>query len=291
MTIVKQNVSNGQSTLGGLMSIQNSPKNIIVRWITLKGLTSLVMFLIIASLIEYFIVLYAMSLGVKDEMLLQSSFLFPGTGWNITIAVSSLFHLVPIAVIITLAASWIYLTKHMTKKRSETQKGRPIMTRSGKEHGEIWKRIIHTLAKTNIFSYIGKKTRSSRSTIRSALALLVIFLLLTLTFSLLTYPTLIYQTITNAYQENPALLNFIRSTGEVVAPIGSILSPLNDALLTAAPSLRDFVLSLGSLIKPLADLDNVGKYLVFQNAAAWMSASVALLYGEYGRKSYRYKKK
>jgi hypothetical protein len=40
----------------------------------------------------------------------------------------------------------------------------------------------------------------------------------------------------------------------------------------------------------LADLDNVGKYLFFQNIAAWVSALVALFYGEYIRKSYRYRK-
>jgi hypothetical protein len=40
----------------------------------------------------------------------------------------------------------------------------------------------------------------------------------------------------------------------------------------------------------LADLDNVGKYLFFQNIAAWVSALVTLFYGEYTRKSYRYRK-
>jgi len=65
---------------------------------------------------------------------------------------------------------------------------------------------------------------------------------------------------------------------------------MNNALLSAAPGFRDFVAGLGIVIKPLADLDNVGKYLVFQNVAVWVSAIAVLFYGEYVRKGYRYKK-
>jgi hypothetical protein len=61
--------------------------------------------------------------------------------------------------------------------------------------------------------------------------------------------------------------------------------------LSAAPTFRDFVLSIGIIIKPLVDSDNVGKYLTFQNAAAWICAILVLIYGEYARKGYRYKKK
>jgi len=94
------------------------------------------------------------------------------------------------------------------------------------------------------------------------------------------------------------LLNFTKSTSnsvkgiaEALAPIGWICSSINNALLSATPGFRDFALSLGVLIKPLTDLDNAGKYLVFQNIAAWVSALSALFYGEYMGKSYRYKKK
>jgi hypothetical protein len=51
------------------------------------------------------------------------------------------------------------------------------------------------------------------------------------------------------------------------------------------------VLSIGSIIKPLTELDSASKYLVFQNAAAWIVATSALFYGEFIRKGYRYKRK
>ncbi|MGA9387454.1 MAG: hypothetical protein WBV70_01355, partial [Candidatus Bathyarchaeia archaeon] len=79
--------------------------------------------------------------------------------------------------------------------------------------------------------------------------------------------------------------------GQAASSIGSVFSVINSALLAISPCFRDFVLGLGSPIAPLANLDNVGKYLVFQNAAAWISAIIVLLYGEYGRKSYQYRKK
>jgi hypothetical protein len=79
----------------------------------------------------------------------------------------------------------------------------------------------------------------------------------------------------------------MKSIAQTFAPLGTI----NNALLFAAPTFRDFVQSLGVIIKPLTELDNTGKYLVFQNVAAWASALSALFYGEYARKGYRHKKK
>ena len=95
----------------------------------------------------------------------------------------------------------------------------------------------------------------------------------------------------NAYKTNQSLLNFVKGTAETLAPIGGVFSAVNNALLAAAPSFRNFVLALGAIIKPLTELDNASKYLFFQNAAAWIVALSALIYGEVIRKSYRYKRK
>ena len=288
------------------LSIQKPPKRLLIRWTTLKGLAAIILFLIITALAEYLVVLYAISLGVKDT-LLQWSTQFPGTDWIITISISPLFHLVPIAVIITLLFSWTYLTRHIAVKPHETSKekvgsvykqGRELKP---KEIGKLSSKISHAVKKffgkiksgllrVRGIAYLWQKIHFARATIKSALTIFLVFSAFILIVSLLAYPKLIYQTILNAYQNNSSLLDFVRGTTEALAPIGGIFSPINNALISASPGFRDFALSLGNIIKPLVELDNAGKYLLFQNVAAWVSASVALFYRAHIRKGYRYKK-
>jgi len=296
------------------MSTQRSPKRLVFHWTTLKAIVAIVLFLIIAALIEYSIVLYAVNLGVKDENLLQWSLQFPRTNWTTTITVSPLFHLVPIAVIITLESSWSYLTKYIAVKHPKAlkEKARPTQGKKKRDLKEARKlaskinrtvknyvdKIRSRLSKVKGIAYPWQKTHFARATIKSALTVLLVFVAFILLVSLIAYPQLIYRIISGAYQNNLSLLNFTKSTSsyvkgiaEALAPIGWIFSSINNALLSAAPSFRDFVLNLGVLIRPLTDLDNAGKYLAFQNIAAWFSALTALFYGEYMGKGYRYKKK
>jgi len=296
------------------MSTQTSPRRLVFHWTTLKAIVAIILFLVIAALIEYSIVLYALNLGVKDENLLQWSLKFPGTNWTIAVTVSPLFHLVPIAVIITLMSSWSYLTKYVAVKPAKTLKRKAKPTKRQKKQGlkqvrKLASKISRTVknfcdkiksgfSRVGGFAYPWKKTYFARATVKSALTVLLVFAAFTLLVSLLAYPQLIYRIISSAYQKNPSLLNFTKSTSnslkgiaEALPPVGWIFSSINNALLWVAPGFRDFVLSLGVLIKPLTDLDNAGKYLVFQNIAAWFSALTALFYGEYMGKGYRYKKK
>ena len=75
-----------------------------------------------------------------------------------------------------------------------------------------------------------------------------------------------------------------------LSPIGWIGTSINNALLTAAPTVGYIGTTLGGLLAPLATLDNMGKYLVLQNAAAWISVLIVLVHGERAGKGYRYKK-
>ena len=275
------------------LSVQQPPKRLLIRWTTLKGLAAIILFLIIATLIEYVVVLYAINLGVKDTTPLQWSAQFPGTDWILTIAISPLFHLVPIAVIITLLFSWTYLTRHVAVKPHEVRKGKagPVAKRVKEPKlKKISGKIKSGLLKVKGVAYVWQRIHFVRATTKGALTVLLAFAMFILIISLLAYPKLIYQTISSAYQNNPSLLNFVKGTAEALAPIGGIFSGINNALLSAAPGFRDFALGLGTIIKPLADLDNVGKYLFLQNVAAWISALTALFYGEYVRKTFRYRK-
>jgi hypothetical protein len=288
---------------------EKPPKRLVFHWKTLKGLAAILLFLIAAIIIEYLVVLYAINLGVKDETLLQWSPQFPGTDWIITIAISPLFHLVPIAVIIALVSSWTYLTRHVAVKTPEkwTRKVKPVakQRKSGFKEAKkpaskirgFFGKVKSELLRIRGVAYLWQKIHFARATIKSALTVLLVFGALILLVSLLTYPQLIYWTASNAYQNNSSLLGFVTSVSnsgkgiaEALAPIGWICSAVNNALLSIAPGFRDFVLSLGGLTKPLVELDDVGKYLVFQNVATWVSALTALFYGGYKQKSYRYKK-
>jgi hypothetical protein len=48
---------------------------------------------------------------------------------------------------------------------------------------------------------------------------------------------------------------------------------------------------VGNLFSGLANTDNEGKYLFFQNAATWFCALIVLFYGEFLSKTHKYIKK
>jgi hypothetical protein len=257
----------------------------------LKGLVAIILFLIITTLIEYVIVVYTMNIGIKEE-LLQWTFPFPGTNWMVTITISPLFNLVPITVIITLAFCWIYLTRQTAIKPYEVKRGKiELGAKREKESRvkELFGKIKAGLLKIKGFAYVWQKIHFARATIKSALIVLTVFVTFILIISLFAYPRLIYQAISNAYQSNPSLLNFVKGTNQALSSIGGIFSGINSALLGAAPGFRNFALSLGSIIGPLASLNDGGKYLAFQNVAAWISALITIFYGEYVQKGYRYR--
>jgi hypothetical protein len=240
-----------------------------------------ILFLIIAALFEFVVVLYTMSLGVQDPTVLQ---------WNLgagTLVISPLFHLVPIAVILALAASWTYLTRYMSLRTSETWKGKAKTTTKQQriEQPEESTRFLD-----RIQSGVSKiKTRLSRASLKSAVVVLLTFIALILLISVLAYPQLIYQTLTGAFQRNPSLLGFVQGTGQALASVGAFFAVINGAFLYLAPGFRNVALGFGRIIAPLANLDAVGKYLVLQNIAVWFSALSVLFFAEY-RKRYRFRR-
>lgn len=247
------------------MTAQQAPRNPLLRWKTQRGLASIIIFLIIAFIIEYVVVVYAMSLGVQEK---PENKIF---GF-----ISPMFHLVPLTVVVALFFSWVYLTRQVTIKPKDMGK----MGFASKQRKE-----------NRIKQFFGKvKAKLLKATVESALTIIITFAIFILLISVLAYPSLIFLTITNAYKSSPSFLGFINGTAEAFASVGGIFSGLNGAIVAAAPGFRDSVLSLGAVIRPLINLDNAGKYLFFQNAAAWISAFIVLFYGEFVRKSPRYRR-
>jgi ABC-type glycerol-3-phosphate transport system permease component len=285
-----------------LSAVQPPKKRLVFRWTAPKGLIAIILFLIAATLIECLVMVYALNLGVKDETVLKWDLQFPE---NVTITVSPLFHIAPIAVIITLVFSWSYLTKHIAvkpyriRKEKMKQSSKPKKTRGfSRRIKGFFRKMKSGLLKVKAVSYLWQKIHFGRAVIKSAFVIIMVFAASILVISLLTYPQLIYHFVLNTFATNDAFHGFVKSTSsvatgfaEVLAPIGWVCSAIKNALISVAPGFRDFGVSVGNLIKPLVDLDGFGKYLVFQNVAAWVSAVTALAYGWYARKGYGRKRR
>ncbi len=288
-------------------------KRLIVRWASLKGLMAIILFLIITSLIEYAIVIFAISLGVREENPLKGSFQIPWTGWTITIVVSPLFHLVPLSVTITLAFSWICMTKYAAMQPQKPPEGKPKTKPQRKEQDQktgkeftfiaggavrnLFAKMKSGILRIKGISYIRNKVSFARATIKSAIITILVFSSLILLVSVVAFPGLIYGTFSTIYRGNSPLLEFVKSVNnglkgfvEALGPIGWLCSSINNAIISAAPTLRGFVSALVGLVKPLVNLPPIGKYIVFQNVAAWVSALAVIFYGFLTRKSYRFRK-
>ena len=226
-----------------------------------------------------------------------------------TIAISPAFVLIPICVVITLVFSWTYLTKKVSLRRQEIRRGKVetfprqrvekkgLASRISRAWRNFSKRINSRLPKTKRISHFSQRIHFSRATVRSAFIVLLAFLAFILLFSLLAYPQAIYWVVTNAYQTNPSLRNFVigvdnwaKGAAQALGPIGWLSTSINNALIAAAPAVGNLGVDLGGVISPIATLTNVDKYLFFQNAAAWVSVLATIIYGERTRKGYRYKK-
>ncbi|MEM3718646.1 MAG: hypothetical protein QXD45_01285 [Candidatus Bathyarchaeia archaeon] len=272
----------------------------MLRWSSLKGLTAIILFIVAAVLIEYLIILYAMKLGVKEESPVQWSFKFPVTNWTATLTLSPFFHLVPVAVIIALTSTWICLTKYvaMNPQKPSIEKDK-LIKKASRKTGEESKiklrfessekaflsKIKLRFLKSRSIALFWRKVSFAKATIKSALLILLSFSALTLIVSILAYPKMIYQTLSNFYIHNPLLLGFVKTVG--TATMGWFCSAFNNAVLNVAPLFRNFIQSVGSLIKPVVELSPAGKYLVIQNVAAWISASSVLLYGAITQRRHR----
>jgi hypothetical protein len=277
------------------LSKQTEQTPLAIHWTTRKGVIALVVFLAIASLIEYGLVLYFLSLGLQDTSLVS-------TNWPVTLAISPLLNLVPICVIITLGFSWAYLTKRTAIRRQEIRKGKVETFQKTGKKGLMWKishagsdysrRMKLRLSKTKVAAYISR-VYFARVTVKSAFAVLLIFGAVTLMSLILAYPQLIYSGVSNAYRNNLGLANFVSGVDNWAGGVAEALPPIgwiNNALIGAAPAVRDAGTGLGNLLVPLVTLDNAGKYLILQNAAAWISVLAVLFYGERRGRGYRYKK-
>lgn len=274
----------------------------MTRWKTVKGLAKLALFMVASVAVEYLTVAYAVNLGVEDPNPLRLSFQFPGTSWKVTVAISLLFHIVPLTAVIALTFSWVCLTGYLALSASKPPKQK--FRRVEKERRKLTlgisqaaKNFLHRVKaafmKSKGFAMVWSSASRAKTVVKSSLIVLFAFLSLFSLLSLAVYPKLFLK----LYWDSPSTLELVmgmnnaaRSFVETLAPIRWICTAINNAIIASAPNLRTVAANLGSLIKPLADLTLAEKYLFLQNFAVWASSLAVLLYGLYVRKSYRYRK-
>jgi len=291
-------------------------KRLIFKWTAPKGFAAIVLFFILAFFTEYLIVYFFTSSGLTDKFLVTF----------FTIKISPMFHIMPLGVIIVLVSSWIYLTKTIavvphrispTKKISEIQRRhlrpRKIRFKSfrkffegiGKKFGRVgqgirsfFSKITAAILRIPGISYLQRRLFFARAAVKSAATVLAVFVVFVLTLYLLTHPKVTYDLAAGFYGSNPSFHGFVLKTIDVgkgiaqaLSPIGWLASAIDNALRAVAPGFRSALEGSGApVMKPLSKLDLLGRYVVCQNVAAWISALMSLAYGEYASSLYRIRK-
>ena len=281
------------------MASEERWKRLIFRWTAPKGFVAIVLFLALALLFEYLMVYFFTFSGLKDNF----AFNF------FTITISPLFHLMPLGVIFVLISSWTYLTKYMavvprrrspTKKQLETLRRLPRRGRKMrfKSFRNFFSRISAAFRRIRGVSYVQQRLFFARAAVKSTATVLTVFLVSVLVLYILVHPNLSHDLAIGLYSANPSFHGFVlktikigRGIAHALSPIGWLASAIDGALRAAAPGFRNTVEGLGSsTTEPLTNLDLVSKYTLCQNAAAWISALLALMYGEYISRVYRVRK-
>jgi len=264
----------------------------------------------LALFFEFLLIYSFQPFGLTDKNVWTGTFQIPATNWSFSVSISPLFHLLPIAVIVVLVSSWAYLTKYtaFVPSRAETARRQlPLARRETEKHRlrglrrlskrvsrrvqRIRRSVKAALQRIRGVSYLSKRLYFARAAVRSTVAVLALFLSMSLLLYIVIYPDLIHQGVIGLYRGNPSFLWFVRGTNDLVRGVGQALSPINDALLGAAPGFRHSLAGLGAaLTVSVVGLDVASKYVLSQNVAVWVSALVALIYGSYAS-SRRFKRR
>jgi hypothetical protein len=252
------------------------------RWTAPKGLLTIGLFLALAFISEFFMVSFFAGSGLTET----SAYPLP---------VSPLFHLLPLAVILVLVLSWIYLTKHIamrphrisTAKVSKIRRrprGRKTRKSTRSVIGavkDVFSKISSVFLRSSGGSSVQRRLSFGRVALESAVTVLTIFLLSIILLAVLVYPNLFTDFAAGFYSTNSPLQGFMQSLADGVVSIASGLDSI-------APGFRNaFEGLVASRSQSLTGGDILWRYVFCQNAAAWISAIAALAYVRYGGRPYR----
>lgn len=286
------------------MSTEKRLKRFIFRWTAPKGFTAIVLFSALALLIEYILVSLFMSSGLTEKNPFTTTFQVPLIQSFLTITISPLLHLMPFGVIVVLISSWTYLTRYIavTPRRTKPVKKPPKIQKKklpkrirgrlrkiSRALKSFYHRLSAAVLRVRGISYMLQRLFFAKAAIKSTVSVLMVFLASFIILYILAYPRSPYDAVVGFYNWSPAFLGFVAKTieiakgvGQAIAPIGELGSAITNALLATAPGFRSALENFGaSTVGALTELDLVGKYVLCQNFAAFVSAITALVYGRY----------
>jgi hypothetical protein len=256
-------------------------------WTAQKGLLTIGLFVVQALVSEFFIIFFFVGSGLIEVA--------PNP-----LATSLLFYVLPLAVIVVLVSSWMYLTKQValgprvtaSVKASKSKRKRPRrrtrQSATQRTFGKIKKgfnRVVTLFSGSGGVSVTQRRLSFSRVALESIITVLTVFLLSVILLSVLVYPRLFTDFATEFYSTNSAFQEF---TVSIMGGISGVLAPIREL----APSLRN---AFGGLVTVRAQSFSSGdillRYVLCQNVAAWVSAFVALAYARFFSKTYRPLKK
>jgi hypothetical protein len=250
-------------------------------WTAPKGLLTTASFLALAFISEFFMVSFFAGSGLTET----SAYPLP---------VSPLFHLLPLAVILVLVSSWMYLTKHIAMrphrispaKVSKTRRRRPRRRTKSTQSvtgaiRKVFSKISSVLLRSSGGSVVQRRISFGRVALESTVTVLTIFLLSIILLSVLVYPNLFTDFAVGFYSKTSPLQGFVQSLADGVVSIASGLDSI-------APGFRNAFEDIVSARSPsLTEGDLLWRYVFCQNAAAWISALAALAYVKYFSNTYR----
>jgi len=239
-------------------------------WTTQKGLLTIGSFLALAFISEFFMISFFVGSGLTETYAHQ-------------LPVSPLFHILPLAVILVLVSSWIYLTNHIATKPhrvsparvSKTRRRRSRRTKSSRGAMGALKKVftkIISVFSSNSVSSAPQRPSFSKAALESTVTVITVFLLAIILLAVIVYPNLFTRFAAGFYSETSALQGFMQSLADVLVSVASGLDSI-------APGFRSAFEGIVSAKLPaLTQGDLLWRYVFCQNAAAWVSALVALAY-------------
>ena len=276
-------------------------KRLALRWTAPRNLLVLFLFIVVTVLLQYFVVALTLSTGASDPTIV----VIPATGFS----VSLLFHVLPVAVVITLTTSFAYLTSHSVAPLTKPQPPRkPAASQSQPKPTRLRalrqltrsirrtaRRVKQRVFQSSVISGFQRRMASSKAVVRNAVAVTATFAILVTVMAIAAYPHIVQATVVDLHTQNTIFHGFVMATiqlgqdiASAVPPIGVVATSINNAFLTASPGFRSALEGAASSLNAgLVAASPVEKYLVIQNVAAWTTAIVTILYRWYGKAAYR----
>jgi len=249
-------------------------------WTAPKGLLTIGLFLVLAFISEFFMVSFFMGSGLTET----SAYPLP---------VSPLFHLLPLAVILVLVSSWMYLTNHIATrphrispaKVSKIRRRRPRRTTKSTRGimgavKKVFSKIDSVFLRSSGGLSAPRRLSFGSLAFESTVTVITIFLLSSILLSVLVYPNLFTDFAAGFYSETSPLQGFMQSLAEGVVPIASGLDSIASSFRSAFEGI------VSTKLPSLTEGDLLWRYVICQNAAAWISAISALAYVRYFSKTH-----